>query len=338
MTNSSRAVVLAFIIAVSLYVAYILRQPLMLIYVSVVFAVVLTPAVNAVMRLRIRGWSPGRGSAVMIIIGGAVLALIGFFALALPPIISDFEALAADLPKKIAGWREWVQGLPYGIGTQLKFENFEKYVGSVVGGASGLIASTFSILSTLITALLLTAYFILDGDRVFRWSMDLLSDSSRERLEPALIRAAGGMRKWLVGQGMLMLILGSSSAIVFGILRVRYFYVLAVLTGVGNIVPLLGPIITVGIAALVAAVDSWGKLLGVLIFYLVYQQVENAYLTPKIMEAQVEMSSVAILIALIIGGELAGVAGALVAVPTAVLVSALVEEYIVRKRAPSIQS
>jgi predicted PurR-regulated permease PerM len=337
MTNSSRAVVLAFVIAVCLYVAYILRYSLMLIYVSVVFAVVLTPAVEAVMRLRIGRWSPGRGAAVMIIIAGAVLALIGFFAIALPPIISDFEALAADLPNKVAAWRQWVQGLPFGAGAQLKFENFEKYIGGLIGGASGIIASTFGVLSTLITALLLTAYLILDGERVFRWLMELLSDATRERLEPALVRAAGGMRKWLIGQGMLMLILGTSSAIVFGILRVRYFYVLAVLTGIGNIVPILGPITTVGIAALVAAVDSWGKLLGVLIFYLAYQQVENAYLTPRIMQAQLEMSTIAILVALIIGGELAGAAGALVAVPTAVLVSALVEEYIVRKHAPSIQ-
>jgi predicted PurR-regulated permease PerM len=92
-------------------------------------------------------------------------------------------------------------------------------------------------------------------------------------------------------------------------------------------------VITVGLAALVAAIDSWGKLLGVLIFYLVYQQVENAYLTPKIMESQLEIASSAILVALIIGAELAGTAGALVAVPTAVLISALLDEYVVRSRA-----
>jgi predicted PurR-regulated permease PerM len=332
MTTSSRAVVLAFVIGICLAVAYILRSALLLIYVSLVFAVILTPAVDAVMRVRIRGWSPGRGLAVMVIILGAVMALVGFFAIALPPIISDFQTLAQDLPQKIEYWRGRVQELPFGVGKQLNLENLQKYLGAIIGGASGIIAGAFGVLSTLVTALLLTAYFILDGQRVFAWAMSLFPEDRRARLEPALVRAAAGMRKWLVGQAILMLILGSASAIVFGFLRIRYFYVLAVLAGVGNIIPLLGPIITVGLAALVAAIDSWAKLIGVLIFYLIYQQVENAYLTPKIMEAQLEIASTAILVALIIGAELAGTAGALVAVPTAVLVSAMLDEYVVRSR------
>jgi predicted PurR-regulated permease PerM len=69
--------------------------------------------------------------------------------------------------------------------------------------------------------------------------MSLFPDDRRKRLEPALTHAAAGMRKWLVGQAILMLILGSASAIVFGFLRIRYFYVLAVLAVVGNIIPLL---------------------------------------------------------------------------------------------------
>jgi predicted PurR-regulated permease PerM len=115
---------------------------------------------------------------------------------------------------------------------------------------------------------------------------------------------------------------------VFGLLGVRYFYLLAVFAGLANIIPLLGPILTVVFAGLVAALDSWGKLIGVLIFYFVYQQVENALLTPRIMKSQVRLSSTAVLAGLLIGGELAGIPGALVAVPSTVLVTALVREYV----------
>jgi predicted PurR-regulated permease PerM len=66
----------------------------------------------------------------------------------------------------------------------------------------------------------------------------------------------------------------------------------------------------------------------VLIFYFVYQQVENALLTPRIMQAQVQLSPAAVLAALLIGEELAGILGTLVAVPTAVLCSVLVDEYV----------
>jgi predicted PurR-regulated permease PerM len=161
--------------------------------------------------------------------------------------------------------------------------------------------------------------------------MSLFSPAVASRLDPTLRRAGVRMRGWISGQLMLMLILGSASAVVFGILGIRYFYLLAVIAGVANIIPLLGPILTVVLAGLAAAMDSWGKVLGVFIFYAIYQQAENAFLTPRIMKSQVPLSSTAVIVALLLGGEVAGVAGALVAVPSAVLVSVLLDEYVVQK-------
>jgi predicted PurR-regulated permease PerM len=180
------------------------------------------------------------------------------------------------------------------------------------------------------TVVILTAYLILDGSEVFGWSMSLVPAGERGRLRAALVRAGLRMRNWLVGQALLMLVLGSSSALVFGLLGVRYFFALAVFAGVANVVPLLGPIVTVILASLVAATDSFGKVLGVWVFYFVYQQVENAFLTPRIMQTQVQLSPVAVVIALLVGSELAGIPGALVAVPSAVLVSVLANEYLVQ--------
>jgi predicted PurR-regulated permease PerM len=128
-----------------------------------------------------------------------------------------------------------------------------------------------------------------------------------------------------------MLILGSATALVFGLLGVRYFYALAVFAGIANFVPVLGPIATVVLAAAVAALDSWTKVLGVFIFYLIYQQVENAYLTPRIMKEAVDLPGIAVIIALTIGGEMAGLLGAIVAVPTAALVATILNEYVVRQ-------
>jgi predicted PurR-regulated permease PerM len=89
----------------------------------------------------------------------------------------------------------------------------------------------------------------------------------------------------------------------------------------------------VGLALLVAAIDSWGRVLGIAIFYLVYLQVENSYLTPRIMKNSVGLPGLAILLALLIGSALEGIPGALVSVPTAVLVAELLDEYLVVKDA-----
>jgi predicted PurR-regulated permease PerM len=82
---------------------------------------------------------------------------------------------------------------------------------------------------------------------------------------------------------------------------------------------------------LVAAIDSWGRVLGIAIFYFIYLQVENSYLTPRIMKSSVNLPGLAILISLLFGSALAGIPGALVSVPTAVLVSVLVDEFLVYK-------
>jgi predicted PurR-regulated permease PerM len=128
-----------------------------------------------------------------------------------------------------------------------------------------------------------------------------------------------------------MLILGVSSTIVFGILHVRYFFLLGVLMGLFNIIPIAGGIITMILVAGVAAIDSWSKLAGVLIFYVIYVNIENAYLIPRIMRSSVNLMGLTVLIALICGTALAGVVGALVAVPTAALISVLLDEYAVHK-------
>jgi predicted PurR-regulated permease PerM len=133
-----------------------------------------------------------------------------------------------------------------------------------------------------------------------------------------------------VFQAVLMLILGLCSLTVFWALKIKYFYALAVFAGLANIVPIIGPLASVVLASIVAAFDSWPKLLGVLIFYFVYQQLENGLLTPKIMGTTVDLPALAVIVALSLGGALAGVLGALVAVPTAALVAVFMDEYLVK--------
>jgi predicted PurR-regulated permease PerM len=148
-------------------------------------------------------------------------------------------------------------------------------------------------------------------------------------------RGENRMRHWLVGQTMLMLILGVLSCLVFGILKLKYFLALGLLAGLLNIVPIVGPAVAITLAGLVALVDSPAKLLGVLIFFVAYQQLENAFLTPRIMKLSVDLPALAVIIALMIGGALAGILGALIAVPTAALCAEIIQEYLVKKDATS---
>jgi predicted PurR-regulated permease PerM len=139
------------------------------------------------------------------------------------------------------------------------------------------------------------------------------------------------MSKWLFGQGLLMLILGTLSTTVFGLLGVRYFVLLGVLMGLFNLIPVAGGVITILLAMGVAALDSWSKMAFVALFYFIYVNVENSFLTPRIMKSSVDLMGLTVIISLLIGTSLAGIVGALVSVPTAVLVSCLASEYLVHR-------
>ena len=100
--------------------------------------------------------------------------------------------------------------------------------------------------------------------------------------------------------------------------------------GLFNIIPVAGGVITILLVASVAALDSWSKMLGVFIFYGIYVQLENGFLTPRIMKTSVNLMGLSVLVALLAGTALAGIPGALVSVPTAALIAVLMDEYFVK--------
>jgi predicted PurR-regulated permease PerM len=322
-------ILFAIAVLFGIFLAYLARKVLLIIYISALFAVVVTPAVQAIRRIHLGKWRPGRGLAVLVLLLSGLLGLALFALVALPPIIADVQGLASDWPRRAAELSQRIHRLPF-------TQNFDpaalqKYLASALGGVVGVFKGIAGGLFGFFSWLILTAYFILDGERAFYWAMSLFPAPQRERLEPTLLRAERRVRLWLVGQGALMLILGASSTVVFGLLRIKYFYALGVFAGIANIVPIVGPLLSVTLAGIVAAVDSGGKLAGVLIFYLIYQQVENAFLTPHIMKTTVDLPPLAVIIALSLGGALAGVLGALIAVPSAALVAVLIDEYLVKR-------
>ncbi len=331
-TNHRADILYFFLLAIAVYAAYQVKHVLLIIYLGILFAVVLAPAIDAVRRVRIGKYRPGRGTAVIVLLLGMVSALVLFLVFALPPIFRDIQGLAENWPAKVATLSAKLRHFPF-------LENFDSsrlqgYAEGAMGGAFDVVKNLAGGVFGIFTWIIVTAYFILDGERAFYWALSMFEQKKRERLEKTMIRAEKRMRHWLVGQGALMLILGVSSLIVFGLLQLKYFYALAVICGLANIIPIVGPIVSVTLACVVALVDSPVKVLGVLGFYVVYQQTETAFLTPKIMKTTVDLPPLAVIISLSLGGALAGVIGALVAVPTAALCAVLIDEYLVDPDAP----
>jgi predicted PurR-regulated permease PerM len=328
-------IVFTFALALACLVAWLIRDVLVLLYVSALFAVVLSPVVRSTASLRIGRWQPFKGSAILFLLLVAAGAIAAFGFLALPPVLRDMQELSREMPARLPGVIEKLKSFPLTqhLDTAEISSRLQDFVSSAATYLLFSIGGWADKLFNVTMGIILTVYFITEGDHAYRWLLSFFPSEQRERLDQTLQRAEVRMGKWLLGQGSLMLIMGVASTIVYLGLHVRYAYALGVLTGLLNIVPVLGAALCIALALLVAAIDSWGRVLGIAIFYVIYLQLENSYLTPRIMKNSVGLPGLAILVALVLGSALEGVVGALVSVPTAVLVAVLLDEYLVRKDA-----
>lgn len=316
-----------------LYTAYMLRAELLLIFAAAMFAVILYPLVSGAQRIRIGKWRPGKGAAILLLLAFTVLVaglVVGF---AIPQISRDLTGFVANAPSILTNLQQKLSHLPFGtdLSRYLDPESIQRAIASGAKPAFTVFQGVSRGVLAFVSLVVLTAYFILESDQVVNWAVSLFPAGQQARLRATLARAGTRVQRWLSGQALLMVILGTSSGIVFGALGIRYYLLLGVFGGVANFVPILGPIATVILASVVAVADSWTKLLGVLIFYAIYQQIENTFLTPRIMRSSVGLPATAVVVALMIGSSLAGVLGALLAVPTAALIATFVREYAIEE-------
>lgn len=325
-------IVFTVVLLAALLIAYYLRHALLLMYVSILFAIVLTPAVRLIQRISIAGRHPGKGLSTLLLLIGLVALIAVFIRIVVPPIVRDVREFASDLPRRAPQIMERMRDVP-GF-NEIDPDDLKQRIATAAGKVPQVIKGVAGGLMGFFTWLILTIYFVIDGRRAMNWGLQLLPVESAAGLRPVLVRARDRVRRWMLGQMLLMLILGGLSAVVYSALGIRYAAGLAVFTGLANIVPIIGPLASITLAALAAAFDSWVKVGAVLAFYAIYQQIENGLLTPRIMKATVDLPALVVVVALLIGGELAGLLGSLVAVPSAALIAVFVDEYLVQRPSP----
>jgi predicted PurR-regulated permease PerM len=209
---------------------------------------------------------------------------------------------------------EAVQSAPTGSGGNA--------VGTVLVAISSLIGGVFS----LITILILTFYLLLEEGAMFEYLVRFVPAERRGDVATAARQAVTKVSAWLRAQFVLAGVMGAFSAIGLGLMSVPYFYVIALIAAIGETIPIVGPVIG-GVTAVAVAITVSPRLAVMVgIYFLVLHQLEANILVPKIMERSVGVSPVAVLVALLIGGGLMGLVGAILAIPTAAILSVAIEE------------
>lgn len=307
----------------------------------VLVAVFLTLALNPIVEsLTRRGLSRAAGVFTVFLGMVGVLALIGF--LVVPPIVSETSTLVERMPEYLddLSTQAWVSQLDsrYDISNRFDAEiekrladsNFISMVFGGVLGAAGWVAGG---LIGGFTALVLTLYFLAALPTVKDAAYKVVPQSRRPRvigLAEEIMHRVGG---YALGQVAVASINATCSWIMMTLLGVPYAAVLAVLVGLLGLIPLVGATLGAVIVALVALSQGLPIAVVVVIYYVIYQQIENYVIVPRIMSRTVSVPGAVTVVAVLAGGTLMGVLGALIAIPVAAGLLLLYNEVVVPRQA-----
>jgi len=314
-------------IAILVAILWAAREALLLVYISALIAMGFSPIVGVLERVR----GVPRWLAILVIYLAivAVLVLVGL--MIIPPLVAQAATLWAKIPTYFNEFQtylirhklmvhrvtleEAVQSAPTGTGGNA--------VGSVLVAISSLIGGVFGF----ITVLILSFYLLIEAQSMFDALIRFVPAGRRADVATASRQAVIKVSAWLRAQFVLSGVMGVFATIGLYLLGVPYFYVIALVAAIGETIPIVGPIIG-GITAVgVAITVSLKMAVMVGVYFLVLHQLEANVLVPKIMERRVGVSPVIVMIALLIGGALWGLVGAILAIPTAAIISVIVSEF-----------
>ena len=331
------------VVLVALFLLWQVRTFIGWLVIALFLAAVLNPAVNWLQR---RHRLIKRPIAIALTYLGLVVALLFIVGIFLPLLVDQINGLtkfvttAAQAPE---GPTQYIKGLAqqYGFGELLQrfgveLADLRKQLGEVVGNlfsASGQIAvSAAGFLAALATVLTLTFFLILGSERYVNAGVGLFAERHQPLVRRILEQAAGAVSGYVTGNLAISLICGVTTFVVLLILGMPYAAPLALRVAVLDLIPLVGA--TLGGALLVIVglfVEPW-KAVVLLIFVLVYQQVESNVLQPMVYSQAVQLNGLVILIALLVGGQLLGIPGALLAIPVAEIIRIVVTELLAYRR------
>ena len=311
--------------------------------IALFLAAVLDPAVNWLQR---RHRLVKRPLAILLTYLGVLVGLLFMVGILLPVLVDQiqglikFVATVADAPQ---GPTKYLEGLAkqYGLGSV--FERFSDQLGNVRGqlgnSARNILLSTGDILvsaagfvAALATILTLTFFLILGSERYLNAGVGLFAEQHRPLVRRLLTKSAGAVTGYVTGNLTISVICGVTTFVVLVVLGMPYAAALALLVGVLDLIPLVGA--TLGGALLVMVglfVEPW-KAVVLLVYIVVYQQVEGSILQPIVYSHAVQLNALVIFIAVLVGGLLLGIPGALLAIPIAEIIRIVVIDLLAYRR------
>jgi predicted PurR-regulated permease PerM len=311
---------------------------LVLIVVSLFIAAGLNPAVIWFQQRHVRGRRIGRTSALLAVIT-IVLLVLTLFVVAIVPVMTDqVAAITRNAPgwldelqrnKTIQGWNEH-----YDLIAKIK-DYVEKgdLAGRAFGGVLGFGIAVLSLLGNAFIVIVLTLYFLASIDKTKDALYELAPASRRPRVRALGDRIFRGVEGYVSGAFIVALCAGISSLVfLFAVGLGQYAVALAFTVALLDVIPMIGATIGAVIVTAIGFATDPKTGIACIVFYLIYQQVENYVIYPKVMKRSVDVPGSVTVIAALIGAALLGVVGAMLAIPTAAAILLVLREVVIRRQ------
>lgn len=298
---SHKTIFFTVLFIITLWVLVQIKDILLLLFISFILMSALSTVVDNIEKMRVP-----RALAILLIyiIVLSVLGIVG--SVIFPPLVTQSVKLISKLPDFINSV------LP---DSRIDIETIIQQVIPVGEGVVRFSVGIFSNFITIITLLVFTFYFLLERKKLEDDLINFIGIDAGKKIFSVITEVEIKLGAWTRGELALMTIIGITTYIGLIILKIDYALPLAIFAGILEIVPIIGPIISAVPAVLVAFSVSPGLALVVVVLYTLIQQLENHLIVPTVMRKAVGLRPLVTILALMIGGRLAGVGGALLAIP-----------------------
>lgn len=281
---------------------------------------------------------PGGIAAVLLVLAAIVIA---FFATLIPTIVNQTSELVANGPGYVQDFlnSEFFRSVDdqFKVRERVTEEANQLFansgaIGGIFGGVLGVGSVVLNSLFGTLVVLVLTLYFLASLPAMKKWAYRLAPRSKRRRVEILSEKISSSVGNYVIGQAFVALLNATFAFIFMSIAGVPFSTVLAFLVALLAFVPLIGALIAAAVVALVALTAGWQTTVLFLVLYLAYLQFEAYVVSPRVMQKAVAVPGSVAVIAVIAGGSLLGVLGALIAIPTAAAVMLLLKEIFIARQ------
>lgn len=311
---------------------WLVKEVLILVFIAAVLAAGISPAVRHVQirsRLHFHRRLP-RGPAVLIVYFPFVFvaALLAF--ILVPQLIADSQELTRQIPALIEA--NVIEPLDRYFPMDAVRQELRNGISLPRATVFHYVRNAATVVGAVIAILFMIFYMLADAERLRNLFLLIYPADERADRRRTLNRMANRMSSWLSGQLLLAAIIGVTTFIAFSLLRIPYALPLAIIAAIGEMVPVIGPIVGALPALAIAVLSSPWQFWSVLAFAILLQKFENLFIAPKVLSKKLSISPLAIFIAFMMGASLLGIVGAIMAIPVAAILQVTFEEAFVARR------